>query len=72
MCDDLLTPPRGWDMEATTIAPDVVLLDGDEGRVILVLVMPGIDGIAIERISVAIDFPDTRYGHCSPALVVEA
>ena len=59
-------------MEATTIAPDVVLLDGDEGRVILILVMPGIDGIAIEGISIAIDLPYTGYGHCSPALVIEA
>ena len=59
-------------MDTPPVAPHVVLSDGDEGRVILELVVPWIDRIAVQRVSVAIDLPDTRYGHRAPALVVEA
>ena len=71
MCDDLLPSPRGRYIDLTSVATDMVVLGRDKGRVILKLIMPSVERISIEWLSIAIDLPDTRYGHCPPSLIVK-
>ena len=71
MCDDLLPSPRGRYIDLTSVATYMVILGRDKRRVILKLIMPSVERISIEWLSIAINLPDTRYRHCSPSLIVE-
>ena len=58
-------------MDQTSVATYMVILGRDKRRVILKLIMPSVECISIEWLSIAIDLPDSRYGHCSPSLIVK-
>jgi len=47
----------------------MVVSKRDYRGIILKLIMPGIDGISIERNTIAMELPDTRHGDRSPATI---
>ena len=72
MSDDLLTLPRCWNEELTTIASHTVLLGGGNGRIVGVMSAPGITEIQIKRVAISIELPKPWNGHFSPSTVVIA
>ena len=72
MGDDLLVRPRGRNFDFAAVGADVILLDGYVRRIIGKLLAPRITDIEVLRIAVAVQLPQTRYGHRAPRPVVEA
>ena len=70
--DDLLPLPRSGHKDLATIASHAVLFGRRNGRIVGVVSAPSISEIQIQRVTIAIEFPKSRYGHFSPRVVVIA
>ena len=72
MGDDLFVRPRGGNFDFTAVGADVVFGRGHLGRIVFKLLAPGVADVEVDRIAVAVQFPEPRNGHLAPCAVVEA
>ena len=71
MGDDLASLPRSRNLDLAPVRAYVIVLYGNNGRIVLILVTPSVVDVDIQRVAIAVQFPDTGDGHCAPGLVVE-
>ena len=71
VCNDFLAFPVGRNHYLTAIRTHMVVFFRHEGRIVPIAIAPGIAYIHINGITIAIQFPNTRYRHIGPAFIIE-
>ena len=70
MKEYILTFPRLVKFKGTSVLAHIVMPVSRERRIVLVLSLPGIADVQVDRISITVKFPKARYRDLIPGTVI--